>query len=213
MDQAGPSTIRQPVGLGISQTPAHPASPAYHSDSSPGDVTFDDNGEGEGEGEGEGHEDEDEDGGEEGVEEGEEEEEGEDEGEDVDVMSETSSAMFDPDADPEGWGRRLDELAGVLEMGEVEARAIRWGPPIGKMKSTPPLPLGQFKELVDRHLATTEWKYTPKEELLPVVPGRLGASRGGQGTALDPIRVLGRAQVGREVGGGEVTELDLRAGF
>jgi hypothetical protein len=76
-----------------------------------------------------------------------------------------------------------------------------------------PLPLGQFKELVDRHLATTEWKYTPKEELFPVVPGRLGASRGGQGTALDPIRVLGRAQVGREVSGGEVTELDLRAGF
>jgi hypothetical protein len=73
--------------------------------------------------------------------------------------------------------------------------------------------LNQFKELVDRHLVTTEWKYTPKEELFPVVPGRLGASRGGQGTALDPIRVLGRDQVGREVGGDEAVELEVRAGF
>jgi hypothetical protein len=46
--------------------------------------------------------------------------------------SETSSAMFDPDADPEGFARRQDELAGVLEMGEKEAKAIRWGPAIGR---------------------------------------------------------------------------------
>ena len=52
--------------------------------------------------------------------------EGEDEG------SDSSSAMFDREADPEGWARRLDELAGVLEVGEEEARAIRWGPTIGK---------------------------------------------------------------------------------
>jgi hypothetical protein len=101
-------------------------------------VNFDDNREGESEGRGHEYEDEDggdeEEGGEEG--EGEEEEEGGGEDEGEELMSETSSAMFDPDADPEGWGRRLDELAGVLEMGEVEARAIRWGPAIGKVKSS-----------------------------------------------------------------------------
>lgn len=53
---------------------------------------------------------------------GAEEAEGEDDG-----MSDTSSAMYDPEADPDAFARRLDELAGVLEMGEQEARAIRWG--------------------------------------------------------------------------------------
>jgi hypothetical protein len=53
---------------------------------------------------------------------------------DYDVASETSSGMFDPEADPEGWERRLDELAGELEMSEVEARALRWGPPMERQK-------------------------------------------------------------------------------
>lgn len=56
-------------------------------------------------------------------------EEGEGEG---DAKSETSSVMFDYDVDPEGFARRLDELAGTLEVGEEEARALRWGPEIGK---------------------------------------------------------------------------------
>ena len=48
--------------------------------------------------------------------------------------SETSSVIFNHEADPEGWAKRLDELAGVLETSEVEARAIRWGPAIGHDK-------------------------------------------------------------------------------
>lgn len=44
-----------------------------------------------------------------------------------DAMSDTSSAMYDPEADPDAYARRLDELAGVLEMGEQEARSMRWG--------------------------------------------------------------------------------------
>ncbi len=61
-------------------------------------------------------------------EEGDEEEYGDGEG------SETSSAMFDREGDPEGWAKRLDELAGVLEVGEEEARAVRWGPAIGRQR-------------------------------------------------------------------------------
>jgi hypothetical protein len=57
--------------------------------------------------------------------------EGEEEGE-GDAKSETSSVMFDYDVDPEGFARRLDELAGTLEVGQEEARALRWGPAIGK---------------------------------------------------------------------------------
>lgn len=63
------------------------------------------------------------------------EEEGEGGGEDVEIgdedesyESEGSSAVFDPDNDPAGFAERLDELAGVMEMGEVETRALRWGP-------------------------------------------------------------------------------------
>lgn len=63
-----------------------------------------------------------------------EEEEGEDgEG---DGMSETSSAMYDPATDPEGFAKRLDELAGTLEISEEEARALRQGPAIGKGKKS-----------------------------------------------------------------------------
>lgn len=45
--------------------------------------------------------------------------------------SDSSSAAFDPDEDPGGWAERLDELAGLLEVSEEEARALRWGPAIG----------------------------------------------------------------------------------
>lgn len=44
------------------------------------------------------------------------------------TFSEGSSAVFDPDNDPAGFAERLDELAGVLEVREDEARAVRWGP-------------------------------------------------------------------------------------
>jgi hypothetical protein len=52
--------------------------------------------------------------------------------EEGDAKSETSSIMFDYDVDPEGFARRLDELAGTLEVGEEEARALRWGPAMVK---------------------------------------------------------------------------------
>ena len=64
-------------------------------------------------------------------EEQEEEEEGEEQGEEDEEMSEGSSADYDAEADPEGWAKRLDELAGVLEISEEEARAVRWGPALG----------------------------------------------------------------------------------
>jgi hypothetical protein len=51
----------------------------------------------------------------------------------------------------------------------------------------PPLPLHHFKELVDHHLATTDWRYNPPAELLPVVPGRQADD-----TEVHPIRVLGK---------------------
>jgi hypothetical protein len=44
------------------------------------------------------------------------------------TFSEGSSAVFDADNDPAGFAERLDELAGVLEVREDEARAVRWGP-------------------------------------------------------------------------------------
>ena len=61
----------------------------------------------------------------------EEEEEAEEEEMEETEGSETSSMMFDREGDPEGWARRLDELAGVLEVKEEEARAMRWGPAMG----------------------------------------------------------------------------------
>ena len=61
-----------------------------------------------------------------------EEHRAEEEEEDEDLESDTSSAMFDPDMDPVGWARRLDELAGVLEVGEREVRSMKWGPNLTK---------------------------------------------------------------------------------
>lgn len=60
----------------------------------------------------------------------EEEQEDEEEEEDQpeDALSETSSADYDPDADPDGFAQRLDQLAGVEEMSEIEAHALRSGP-------------------------------------------------------------------------------------
>ena len=45
-----------------------------------------------------------------------------------DAASDTSSAMLDPVSDPAGFAKRLNELAGEVEVGEKEARAMRWGP-------------------------------------------------------------------------------------
>lgn len=139
-----PSSSRRPVGLGIDPPPPSSALPdpadVYHSHAdhhighqprqnqrhaSPGpDASFGSSAPDEAADREEDDEDDDEDGS------GEDEEE-EEEG---DGMSETSSAMYDPATDPEGFSRRLDELAGVLEMGEEEARAMRQGPMIGKAK-------------------------------------------------------------------------------
>lgn len=52
--------------------------------------------------------------------------------ESYDDASDGSSDLYDPDADPEAFAKRLDALAGVLEMNEVEATALKWDPPIGK---------------------------------------------------------------------------------
>lgn len=58
--------------------------------------------------------------------------EGEEQADNTYLESDASSAAFDPDDDPEAWAERLDELAGTLEMSEAEARALRWGPAIGR---------------------------------------------------------------------------------
>ncbi|OCF30459.1 hypothetical protein I316_07895 [Kwoniella heveanensis BCC8398] len=116
--------------------------------------------------------------------------------------SESSSAQYDPDADPEGFAQRLDELAGVLEVGEEEARAVRWGPAVGKEREAPGLPLGDFKNLINHHLTSTEWRFSPPALMLPTIPGR--PSTTSALAAMDllndtgdmhPIRVLGRGWV------------------
>jgi hypothetical protein len=84
----------------------------------------------------------------EGEEDEEEEEDEDDEGqdEDDDNASATSSQVYDRESDPEGYASRLDELAGVLEMGQVELNAIKWGPVMGKQRD------GEFKLLLLLHL-------------------------------------------------------------
>ncbi|WVW78802.1 hypothetical protein I302_100764 [Kwoniella bestiolae CBS 10118] len=124
--------------------------------------------------------------------EGEEEEEGSYE------ASESSSAQYDPEADPEGFAQRLDELAGVLEIGEEESKAIRWGLPISKkQKRGPGLPLNEFRKLINHHLNSTEWKYTSSTPSVLLIPGRSGDILPIGGGLMDlgdvhPIRVLGR---------------------
>jgi hypothetical protein len=124
--------------------------------------------------------------------------------EEGDAKSETSSVMFDYDVDPEGFARRLDELAGTLEVGEEEARALRWGPAIGKEGNgaclqvssiskgdllivDPPLSITDFKTLVNHHLDTTEWRYAQNSDDMMDVRG---ATTGGR-MASHPIKVLG----------------------
>ncbi|WWD21964.1 hypothetical protein CI109_106452 [Kwoniella shandongensis] len=146
------------------------------------------------------------------VEEGEEEE---GEGEESYAQSESSSADYDADADPEAFARRLDELAGVLEVGEEEARALRWGPAMGRERDAPDLPLSQFKALINHHLKSTEWKYATPSTLFAPVPGRstAGLSLGG-GLSFETgdaclIRVLGRGWVDRD----EALEAELSGEF
>ncbi|KAK6904067.1 hypothetical protein I203_107581 [Kwoniella mangroviensis CBS 8507] len=119
--------------------------------------------------------------------------------------SESSSAQYDPDTDPEGFAQRLDELAGVLEIGEEESKAIRWGLPISqKQKQGPDLPLADFRKLINHHLNTTEWKYTSSIPVVLPIPGRSGDTLPiGGGLTVDsgdihPIRVLGRGWTERD---------------
>ena len=39
-----------------------------------------------------------------------------------------SSSFFEAETDPVAWARRLDEIAGIMEMTETEERALRCGP-------------------------------------------------------------------------------------
>ena len=72
-------------------------------------------------------------------EEAEGEEEGEEQGgpeeleeeEEADELSDSSSADYDPHADPAEFAKRLDELAGVREVGVREERAVKGGPVLG----------------------------------------------------------------------------------
>ncbi|KAK8846656.1 hypothetical protein IAR55_005743 [Kwoniella newhampshirensis] len=141
-----------------------------------------------------------------------EEQEEEGEGDETYAQSESSSADYDPDADPEAFARRLDELAGVLEVGEEEARALRWGPALGRERDAPDLPLAQFKALINHHLTKTEWRYTPSATRLDersIFGHALGGSLSFEtGDAL-PIRVLGRGWVDRD----ETLEDELRGGL
>ncbi|WWD00242.1 hypothetical protein V866_007151 [Kwoniella sp. B9012] len=143
----------------------------------------------------------------------EDQEQGQDEEEEEEEMgeegsyeaSESSSAQYDPDADPEGFAQRLDELAGVLEIGEEESKAIRWGLPISrKQKQGPDLPLADFRKLINHHLTTTEWRYTSSIPSVLPIPGRSGEIHPiGGGLTVDsgdihPIRVLGRGWAERD---------------
>ncbi|KAK4683951.1 hypothetical protein P7C73_g6257, partial [Tremellales sp. Uapishka_1] len=116
--------------------------------------------------------------------------------------SENSSAAFDPEVDPVGYSKRLDELAGTLEMSEGEARATRWGPSLRrKSDSVEPLPWEDFAEVLNHHLNSTEWKYHTLGMSSPA------AGHGGMGDGKG-IRVLGRDWVGREVGMPEWEDVD-----
>lgn len=113
MSQAANFRTESYSAMGASPPPGHP-----HDEGEWDEHDHEPHGEEEGD-EGEGEDDE------------EEEEEGEGDEEEY-AASETSSAMYDAAADPEGFATRLDELAGVLEMGEEEMQALKWGPNIGR---------------------------------------------------------------------------------
>jgi hypothetical protein len=141
---------------------------------------------------------------EEGEEREEEDEEEVEREEEASAKSETSSVMYDPEVDPEGFARRLDELAGTLEVGQEEARALRWGPAIGREGDgesyplvsmiqpdslAPLLSIADFKTLVNHHLDNTDWKYEGNQD------GNMLDARGFGGAASHPIRVLGPTRV------------------
>ncbi|WVN88659.1 uncharacterized protein L203_103870 [Cryptococcus depauperatus CBS 7841] len=107
----------------------------------------------------------------------------EDQEETYDEVSDGSSDLYDPDADPESFAQRLDELAGVLEMGEVEARSMRYDPPVAKdHRQVPNMPPEEFKMLVRGHIANTAWQY----------PDQAGS--------FHPIRVMGKLWRDRDEG-------------
>jgi hypothetical protein len=148
---------------------------------------------------------------------GEEEDEGDEDNEGY-AESETSSAMFDPDADPEGFAKRLDELAGVKEIGEEETRALKWGPPIargadGELKAEihscfrweecraklitgklahSPLPLEAFRKVIDHYLTSTEWKYANTPSGAGHGPDALEDGLTGMNFDSHPISVFGQ---------------------
>ncbi|AAW43228.1 hypothetical protein CNBD0960 [Cryptococcus deneoformans B-3501A] len=98
--------------------------------------------------------------------------------ESYDDASDGSSDLYDPDADPEAFAKRLDELAGVLEMNEVEATALKWDPPIGKdHRHHPHLHSSDFKSLIKHYLTTTSWQYSPSRPFFST-PGEGSSANG-----------------------------------
>ncbi|WWC67596.1 uncharacterized protein I206_101506 [Kwoniella pini CBS 10737] len=118
--------------------------------------------------------------------------------------SEGSSAQYDPDADPEGFAQRLDELAGTLEISEAERKAISWGLPISsKQRKNANLPLADFRKLINHHLESTEWKYQTNTQSLPVPGWQSGHGHSDGlplGMMLDghPIRALGKGWIEKD---------------
>ncbi|OXG83751.1 hypothetical protein C349_02730 [Cryptococcus neoformans var. grubii Br795] len=125
--------------------------------------------------------------------------------ESYDNASDGSSDLYDPDADPEAFAKRLDELAGVLEMNEVEATALKWDPPIGKdHEHRPNLHSSDFKSLIKHYLATTSWQYSPSNPFLST-PGEDSSANGldsrfGFGSDAFPFSVSGPWGIG-DIGG------------
>ncbi|CAK9784282.1 hypothetical protein CC85DRAFT_284891, partial [Cutaneotrichosporon oleaginosum] len=95
---------------------------------------------------------------------------------DMDSSPQDSSREYSPDMNPAGFAERLDELAGILEVGEEEARAVRWGPDLSG--EDVPLSIDEFREVLHHHLAATEWRYEMVEKVHPIPV--LGASWAGR---------------------------------
>lgn len=80
------------------------------------------------------------------------------------------------------------------------------------------MPIDQFKQLINHHLAQTEWKYASSEDLFPSVAGRPGTQDNllGQGVhkgmirpESHPIRVLGRDCTGGDMADEETSGLGI----
>ncbi|KAL7423307.1 hypothetical protein Q5752_002608 [Cryptotrichosporon argae] len=101
-------------------------------------------------------------------------------GDDTYPESTSSSDECDPDIDPALFAARLDGLAGMHEVGEAEARALRWGPATGRERNAPDLSIPEFKALLMHHLDATDWMYDapPGEQQLERVFGLTWAMRG-----------------------------------